>query len=76
MKTEKEYLLTLSGRELFDIYLSRNDEYSSVLLTARIEIGDALFPLLEKAERMSKKVVIKQDSSTGVLDAPMSFAIE
>ena len=75
MKTEKEYLLTLSGRELFDIYLSRNDEYSSVLLTARIEIGDALFPLLEKAERLGKKVTIFQDLDSDILDGTITVTI-
>ena len=76
MKTEKEHLLTLSGAELFDVYLSRHDEYSSVLLTAFIEIGDDLFPLLEKAERLGQKVVIKQDLDSGILDAPMTVTIE
>ncbi len=76
MKTEKEHLLTLSGRELFDIYLSRNDEYSSVLLTAFVEIGDDLFPLLEKAERLGKKVTLIEDLSSGVFDPPKTITLE
>lgn len=75
MKTEKEHLLTLSGSELFDVYLSRHDDYSSVLLTARIEIGDALFPLLEKAERLGKKVTIFQDLDSDILDGTITVTI-
>ena len=76
MKSEKEYLLTLTGQELFDIYLSRNDEYSSILLTAYVEIGDDLFPLLEKAERLGKKVTLIQDLDSGVFDTPITVTLE
>ena len=76
MKSEKEYLLTLTGQELFDIYLSRHDEYSSILLTAYVEIREDLFPLLEKAERLGKKVTIIQDMVSGVFDPPITVTLE
>lgn len=58
MKTKKDFLKTLSGRDLFLFYTDQGGEYSQVLLQAYLEIGDDLYPLLEQAEKEDKKIVI------------------
>lgn len=50
----------MTGKELFNKYLAKRDEYASTLLTISQSIGDDIYPLLEKAEAENKKLSIKE----------------
>jgi len=66
---------TMNGEDLFFYYTGLSDEYSQVLNTAFMQIGEELFPLLEKCHKEGKKIVLVDDPVfEGVDDQP--FIIE
>lgn len=61
----------MTGKQLFDNYTSKRDysgstqdEYAQMLSTIQLVIGDAIYPLLEKAEAENKKLFVKTDNET------------
>lgn len=40
----------MNGEQLFYKLIESGDDYARFLITARLNVGSALFPLLEKAE--------------------------
>lgn len=71
----KKELTELTGLQLFEYYTSQSNEYSNTLFTAQLELGEAIFPMLEQCERESKRVVITEDLQ-GVLDSPITITIQ
>lgn len=71
----KKELTELTGLQLFEYYTSQSNEYSNTLFMAQLELGEAIFPMLEKCERESKRVVITEDLQ-GVLDSPITITIQ
>ena len=66
---------TMNGEDLFFYYTGLSDEYSQVLNTAFMQIGEELFPLLEQCHKEGKKIVLVDDPVfEGVDDQP--FIIE
>jgi len=53
---------TLTGKELFEKYTKARDEYASTLLTIRMNIGDDIYHMLEKAEIEGKRLQINEDN--------------
>ena len=60
----------MTAEQLFDNYTSKRDysgsledEYAQLLWTIRFAVGDAILPLLEKAEINNKKLSIIEDNS-------------
>lgn len=60
----------MTGIELYKKYTAKrdfsgsaSDEYAQLLQTIILQIDDAIFKLLEKAESLGKKLSIKEDSS-------------
>jgi hypothetical protein len=58
----------MNGLELFNKYTalrdfteSPEDEYAQLLFTLFLNIGDDLYPLLEKAETSGKKIEVAND---------------
>lgn len=66
----------MTGGQLFDYYTSVHEdrEYGSTLLTAHSEIGNKLFPMLEKCEREGKRIAL-QETMSGVLDPPLEVVL-
>ena len=59
----------MNGNELYKNYTSKRDfsgsvadEYAQLLETIIGQIDDSIFKLLEKAEKLGKKLSIKEDS--------------
>jgi hypothetical protein len=71
----QNYKKDLTGEQLFDYYTGIDGEYKSVLFQAHVEIGDALFPMLEQAEKEGKKIVITEDMPEAY-DSPTTISIE
>lgn len=53
----------MNGEDLFEIYVSKHDEYAGVLCMARTLIGEKLLPMLESCEKTGKKIEIKEFQS-------------
>jgi hypothetical protein len=70
----KPDLSKLSGQNLFEYYVSRGGEYSSVLNQAFSEIGHDLFTMLKTCERTGRRISITEDLE-GVIDSPVTVAI-
>ena len=68
-------LTELTGLQLFEYYTSQSNEYSNTLHMARLELGEAIFPMLEQCEREAKRIVITEDLQD-VLDSPITITIE
>lgn len=66
---------TLSGIELFELYLAEGGEYASVLQQAYLELGDNLFSMLEECEKTGKRITINEDAEE-VIDSPITITIE
>lgn len=49
----------MTGKELFNKYTNEANEYAQTLMTIWAHIGDAIFPLLEKADKDGKKLDVK-----------------
>lgn len=64
----------LTGKELFDLYTSLEGEYKYTLFRAHLEIGDDLFPMLEKCEKEGKKIHI-QESPDSTLDSQIVITV-
>lgn len=59
--------LSLNGQELFKTLTQKRDhsgsaadEYAQLLFTMYMNVGDALYPLLEQAEQQNKKLYLKE----------------
>lgn len=70
----KELLKTLSGKELFEYYTSLDNEYIGTLFQAFQEIGEELYPMLEKCEKEGKSIVINEDIEEA-FDSPITVSI-
>lgn len=53
----------MDGLTLFERYTALNNSYSQTLLTLFAQMGEELFPFLEKAEKQNKKISIKETYS-------------
>lgn len=70
----------MNGRDLFTYYtmVYGDHEYENTLFSAHLEIGDALFPMLERCEKEGKRIHLKYDEelqSAGVSDCPFEVII-
>ena len=68
-------LSKMSGDDLFEYYTSQPGEYKATLFQAHLEIGDKLFPMLEKCEKTGKKITLKEDVKDA-LDSPISVIMK
>jgi len=70
----------MTGKELFQFYADHPDydpAYGQVLGTAFFQIGEKLFPMLEKAHRSGKKIALKQlPGYENVCDPPFDVVVE
>lgn len=67
----------MNGEMLFDFYINKGGPYSQILLTAFSAIGEKLFPLLEKAEKAGKQIILVDDSEfEGCDDQPFKVQIQ
>lgn len=71
----KPDLSKLSGEELFDYYTSKGGDYSQILFLAHLEISDRLFDKLKEAEKLGRKIAIKE-SISDIDDPPINVYIE
>ena len=68
---------TLKGEILFNIYISKMDDYSQTLRTAFMELDEDLFPMLEECEKTGKKIVLIDDPEfEGCCDQPFSVQMQ
>lgn len=70
----------MSGDALFEHYAfdGEDQEYRNTVLSAYMELNDALFPMLEQCEREGKRIVLRYDAAlqdAGVLDCPFEVTI-
>jgi len=56
------------GYELLRSITYRRDPYSQLLMTLYFNIGEALFPLLEDAERQCKRLAIDESNMPELWD--------
>ena len=70
----KEVLKTLTGKELFEYHTSLDNEYKGTLFQAFQELQEGLYPLLEKAEKEGKSIVINEDIEEA-FDSPITISI-
>lgn len=64
----------MTGIDLFKKYTSfrdysgsEADQYAQLLMTLSVNIGDDLFPLLEKAEESGKKLTIVENDEESIV---------
>ena len=50
----------MTGEQLFDSYIEAKTPYANVLWTIFMNIGDQIYPLLDKADKAGKKLAIKE----------------
>jgi hypothetical protein len=61
----------ISGREIFEMHAPSGkepSEYGRLLWTIYLSIGDALFPLLEKAEKEGKRLSLTPEPTSYLRD--------
>ena len=63
-----------TGEQLFDYYFNLGGDYEQTLSTARMTIGDGLFPLLEQCER-ENKIIDLVDGDSGNVDPEINVVL-
>ena len=63
----------MKGKDLFSKYINLRDDYARDLMTIFLNIGESIYPLLEKAEREGKKLSINEADLPDMWD---SFTID
>lgn len=58
----------MSGKQIFESYIKKRTEYSSLLMTLFINIGEALYSLLEQAEKDGKKLGVTPEPTDRLRD--------
>lgn len=59
----------MTGKEIYLRDYSPNDEYSKLLAFLHLNMGEDLFPILEKAEVLGKKLLYDESKvPEGILD--------
>lgn len=60
----------MTGKDLFDKYtIENNEEYSQTLMTIFSNIGEEVYPLLERAESENKKLSIGESNFPELWDS-------
>lgn len=53
----------MSGKEIYKKIVKERSEYSQLIGTLFIYLGEELYTLLEKAQKENKKIKVKKDNS-------------